>query len=891
MSAWAEIFCGSENVSSTDPVFSRTEERCTRDSTNPAVWNGMIDSYMFCFGRDGDASRFDNGMVNMCDWFNDQSATRITGANATAIMPLDGHGHSWKSDHSPTFLMRSNDQDDDCGSTVKSAHSRSAIRSVLTKNFLFSTIIGKDLEEVIDRMVKRTVPRHKKVLEQGDPVGSFFIVQSGKLNIFVDGQKLASYYTNDSFGEEALLPSSEATSMARATVVATSKTKLWVLSSSQAKQILSQNAARRNTEIATLLRSVPIFKALHQERLNKIANIVIISSYTTGEVICKKGEPGSSLYIIQSGSVQVQTGDETKSPAISRGRARSRYFPKLLHFYSKGSPLLPTLRPGDYFGENALVTGEVRNATVTASQPLTVLKIERDKYEPVLGPIRRLLDESFVLQALNKTGLFERLSAEQCAKVASCFRERRYKKGQRIVAEGEKGCSFFVIKIGSCEVLKTLESSTSTGENSQDRLRARLKRSPLSRASRQGTVAKLTAGNFFGEQSLVTDEKRSATVIAAADGTICCVIERRDLLDALQCDQKTLITAFSAIAHRRRIGDFASAKLKLADFKVIGLLGVSPFSSIKLVTSALRPNEVFALKIIHKSRIVKQNQQKHILNEKRILATLRHPNIVHFWTSFKDYYCLYLVMDFVPGGELHSLIHPKKGSTRLNLFEEEAQFYSGCVVLALEHMHDLNIAYRDLKPENLLLDERGYIKIVDFGLASIIHDKSYTFCGTPEYLAPEMIHGIGHTKAVDLWALGVLIYEMIAAQTPFVVDGNSHSDSNTAICNRIVNRLFDFTAEFQSIGACCNLINKLLEPNPAKRLGCLTKEHVHELRRDLWYSTLDFDALYAGSLPSPWKPTLNGTDDASHYDTSGLADLTIDRSYKQQVTDTWDESF
>merc|ERR1719453_2943858 len=150
------------------------------------------------------------------------------------------------------------------------------------------------------------------------------------------------------------------------------------------------------------------------------------------------------------------------------------------------------------------------------------------------------------------------------------------------------------------------------------------------------------------------------------------------------------------------------------------------------------------------------------MNEKRIMSEIDHPFIVRLMETFKDDNRLYMVLEFCPGGELFSLLQRER---RLN--EEAAAFYGCMVMLAFEYLHNLNIIYRDLKPENLMIDAKGYIKVVDFGFAKHIKDRTWTLCGTPEYLAPETIRNKGHGKGVDWWALGILIYEMVVGIPPY----------------------------------------------------------------------------------------------------------------------------
>ncbi len=162
------------------------------------------------------------------------------------------------------------------------------------------------------------------------------------------------------------------------------------------------------------------------------------------------------------------------------------------------------------------------------------------------------------------------------------------------------------------------------------------------------------------------------------------------------------------------------------------------------------------MKVLRKTDVVRLRQVEHVNAERFILARIRHPFIVDLYATFQDHLNIYMLLSYVPGGELFSHIR------RAQRFSADVtRFYLAIIVLALRYLHSFNIIYRDLKPENLLLDTRGYLKIADFGFAKVVDDRTWTLCGTPEYLAPEIIQSDGHGKAVDWWACGILCYEML----------------------------------------------------------------------------------------------------------------------------------
>jgi len=207
---------------------------------------------------------------------------------------------------------------------------------------------------------------------------------------------------------------------------------------------------------------------------------------------------------------------------------------------------------------------------------------------------------------------------------------------------------------------------------------------------------------------------------------------------------------------------FAAAKLTKKKFQVGETLGTGTFGRVRMVTYNYKKPMYYALKMLKKSEIIRLKQVEHIKSEKSILSQINHPFIVVLYASFQDENSLFMLMEYIIGGELFSQLR-KVG----RFSNDTSRFYAAEIVLALEYLHSKNIVYRDLKPENLLIDKDGHMKITDFGFAKVVEDRTWTLCGTPEYLAPEIIQSKGHGKAVDWWALGILIYEMLAGYPPF----------------------------------------------------------------------------------------------------------------------------
>ncbi|POM79478.1 AGC/PKA protein Kinase [Phytophthora palmivora] len=299
-------------------------------------------------------------------------------------------------------------------------------------------------------------------------------------------------------------------------------------------------------------------------------------------------------------------------------------------------------------------------------------------------------------------------------------------------------------------------------------------------------------------------------------------------------------------------------QIKQDELEVLRTLGSGTFGRVKLVRH-MPTGAAYALKILNKASVVAYKQQRNVVNEKSVMAQCNHPFLLKLYTTFKDATRLYLLIEFVQGGELFNYLHATPSSPG-RLPNDHARFYASHVLMALEYLHDRCIVYRDLKPENLLIDPQGYLKVVDFGFAKVVDDRTYTLCGTTEYLAPELVLGKGHNRGVDYWALGVLIYEMIVGHSPFA---GSNQIDQMQICRNIVKEKVEFPGWVSS--SCRDIISKLLERDLTKRLG-LTHGGTRAIRSHAWFAKLDWDAMLQKKVNAPYCPKLTDPLDASKFE-------------------------
>lgn len=260
----------------------------------------------------------------------------------------------------------------------------------------------------------------------------------------------------------------------------------------------------------------------------------------------------------------------------------------------------------------------------------------------------------------------------------------------------------------------------------------------------------------------------------------------------------------------------------------------------------------YALKILKKTEIIRLKQVDHIRSEVTLLKLIKHPFVVNLMGHFQDETRLYMVLEFVRGGELFSHLR-REG----RFFNDHARYYAEQVLLAFAHMHEHNVVYRDLKPENLLISDTGTIKITDFGFAKQITDKTWTLCGTPEYLAPEIIQSKGHGKPVDWWALGILCFEMLAGYPPF------YDENPFGIYQKILTGRIEFPRQFDARAK--DFIRRLLTIDKKKRLGSYGKKS-QEVKSHKWFENTDWEAVFNMTTTAPFIPAVAYEDDTTNFD-------------------------
>jgi len=584
-----------------------------------------------------------------------------------------------------------------------------------------------------------------------------------------------------------------------ATVTADTSCSLWKVDQKTFRHMLANNNAQETKELNGVLRQVPFLSQLDDPTLSKIGVALTAVTFQEGDQIVRKGDVGEVFYILRKGSVKVHDIGFGETQFVDQ---------------TKG--------PGDFFGERALLTGEQRAANITATEECVCMCLSRDDFEKILGPLQELIDQAMQKMVLMGVPLFanSKFEPHEMSHLARIIKKETFENGYFISKEGDAMIkALFMIESGKITV-----------------------------SYRDGRIVNLTKGDYFGEETLSQNDEGVDLSIYTTEETTCGVLTA----DAIS----------SVIGSLSRLGKPIGMKSKLIPMELSELvkhcvLGQGAFGTVWLVRHK-ETDSPYALKMLNKYELVAHRQEAGVVREKNIMACVNHPFLIDLVSTMQDQKYLYMVLSLVQGGELFTLIHTKAGD---GISNASAQFYAGCVLEALSYLHNRYICYRDLKPENILVDSEGYCRVVDLGFGKVIMDKSYTLCGTPEYLAPEIILSKGHDKAVDYWAFGVLIYEMLVGFTPFISNGMDQ----VTMFKQIVRTRYSFPSTGVVNDAAQDLIKMLLIRDPSKRFGSLARAD-NDIRYHSWLCDIDTDKLLKKEIDAPWVPSIKDPFDTSHFD-------------------------
>lgn len=759
------------------------------------------------------------------------------------------------------------------------------IKKYLRSHFLFKSIPEDVITQLTEDMKLYKMPAGSLIFEQGKLGKLFFLIKKGKVEISVDGTIREQLEHGRGFGEVALLQEMKRNSSAKCA----DSVEMWGLTRDAYKTAVRSQNTKNYAEHKAFIRSIPMFRLLTEKEVDSLIFVLTVHTFNQYEVIMAEGDPGDLMYIIKSGMVgcyiqkeevrQMTTGEffgeqallyDTKRTAtvialdtvnvLSLGREdlmnvlgghleniiyknsqriafeKSEILKNLLKNQIEliiGQMEIRKYNPGDVViekrtskGENLLV---VLNGTLTGDKKYKVFSCIGDdniakptsdvfketitaKDEAVVGvvPVLKLLDciggeinsvisRNGLIQILSKVPLLKHLPTSKIQSLLPLFKTKTFRKDEVVFKQKEPGNTFYIVNAGKVKVMIDGKELRSIGPN-----------------------------DFFGERAILMNEPRTATVISSSESTTCWVLNRDDFLRMLDDVVK------QNLVKRMQLQNDA---IKLTDLSLLCLVGKGQFGSVFLCKD--KKGVEYALKTVSRGTISHYDLAENLILERRILLQLDHPMIVKLVKTFKDSHRVCFLMEYVKGQDLFDVLRS------INILKEaDSLFYSSCLALILEYLHSLQVIYRDLKPENVMIDYDGYPKLVDFGISRIVQGRTYTVIGTPHYMAPEVITGKGYNMQVDFWSLGIIIYEFIYCNVPFA----AREDDPYLIYEKILERNLIFP-ERGSLPTANNLIQQLLSYNPSLR-G--TAESIKEHK---WFKGVPWDNLLSKIFKPPYIPS------------------------------------
>jgi serine/threonine protein kinase len=550
----------------------------------------------------------------------------------------------------------------------------------------------------------------------------------------------------------------------------------------------------------------------------------------------------------QSGS----TPFSLDSTARSSGNRRRRYG--------------DVIREGGSFGELALLYNAPRFATVRAIEDSVLWGVDRKNFREILMGVQEEELKGYV-KCLKEVGCLCSLQEDELRELAKALVVNCFRRGELVVQQGEPSTTLHIVYEGQVSVIVD-------GKETR-RLRAYPAR-PLVATGRRGhgccvpcspsgtrpvgpvhvVEEQALTGSFPCHADIKVVSSRARTLSLLRDSFDMLVGSLDDLEQTRNMRSKHRISIRTA-AHRASVAKLLSLAPErdayrekatyMRDLTKVKHLGSGQFGNVELWRH--RDGRTFAMKIMSKKHIRDLGAESSITNERNVMLMTSSPFLVRLFEAYSTRAALYLLLEFASGGELHT-VYKRNG---LYGRQSHARFYGAGVTLAFEHLHNLHIIHRDLKPENVLLDAKGQPKLADMGLAKVTIGTAQTFCGTPTYVAPEVIRGTGYTHAADWWSLGVLIYELLCGTTPF------EGMNPMKIFRKVLAGVEGASFPEHCQGEPGDLIRSLLRDEPHERLPMLPQGLV-DLERHRWYRAFNWELFRGQRMKAPFLPKAADSD-------------------------------
>lgn len=619
----------------------------------------------------------------------------------------------------------------------------------------------------------------------------------------------------DVFGELSLIYNCART----ATCITSTTCILYRVDGEIFRSILSSSNSDRVTKRCTesksalqTLYNMGAVEELDENTLRALEQTLHPVTFEQEDLVITKGGAHDPMFFVMSGKLlahDIGIGDSRKADII--------------------------LGEGGHFGELNLLTGRRSIANVTVLTPKARLMcVSKKDYQKRRAALEPLMKKLWLRNALLTVPLISKsmLLPHEINSLVHKLEQISFTKGN-VSFTGDMQSALYIVEEGKIQIAVT---------------------------DGDGVVNTFDQYDHFGESSLFDDKyfERKSVQVRAVLPTECMMLSRSAIVDVIG---KINRLGKPLLPVSRKL----IKNMKISDLTLHRIIGVGMFGRVWLVQHK-KLSTVYALKVMDKQEIIEKKMTKGVTREKNVMSSVEHPFISNLVSTFQDTHSLFMLMDYVQGGELFGLIYnvSKKGY----LSNDAAAFYGACLTEALSHLHSRSICHRDLKPENILINSAGYIVLVDFGFAKVVLDNTFTTCGSPEYMAPEILLGKGHSFSVDHWAVGVLLYEMLVGQTPFIHVGATRM----TLFRRICNSTFAFPNPKKHGIAVSEpaklLIRGLLNKSSTERLGSSLTLGDEEISTNDWFQGLlteYSDAFLSQKVSPPWLPDVTDELDASYF--------------------------
>ncbi len=564
--------------------------------------------------------------------------------------------------------------------------------------------------------------------------------------------------------------------------------------------------------LASLTRANFLFQHLMPQQLEKLYSVFTKVEVKAGDVVIKQGDKGDKFYVVDNGTFEVTVrGDDGIIHVVM--------------MYNEG---------GSSFGELSLMYGKPRAATVTATSNGVVWALARPAFKAML---MRKVSHMNLIKILKKVDILKQLPIPQLQRLCDVLGEQTYEDGEYIVKQGDKGEHFYIISNGEC-ICTTVD--------------------PKTKAEKE--IQRLQTNDYFGERSLLMEEPRAMNIVTVGKTSVFSLRRNAflevvgDLHELIARDQEkrnAMRQVQSTTTYRIAKHTIQGVNYNELDFQSwackydYGFLGV--YVHKRQGSLAF---QMYTVKVVSKKKVIDSEIDDQIVQDRDLLALLSRPStfVPVILASFTDAKCVYSVYKGTVVCQLSELLSTVEGFN-----EDASKFYSSCVVMALDFLHEEGIMHRRVTPECIWVTSQGYAQLGDLGCAKEMSgQQQFTMCGDPSYLAPEQVMTRGHTHTVDFWSLGVLIFEMLTGDLPFGDTDTPETELYKNIsCHEHGNDVFTAAANKPDISSeAMDIVHSLLHPKSDQRMGAGING-VEDIKSHMWLLKTKWKDLAQGRVPAP----------------------------------------